>query len=488
MSAFSMLIGFIPPQGQVGSVVTIALAAFLASALITLVISHRLRCMLFQAVRCFAPLTHAAALMKSDSLSTATRKAGGIGARTVSAGGPSTSIQKRDEEMRASEQRFRQLAESIGAVFWMTDTTKSQMIYVSLGYEKIWGRTCASLYASSREWFDAIHPEDRDRVLEAVLAKQKRGDYDEEYRIVRPDGSIRWIRDRAFPVRNEAGQVYRIAGIAEDITERKLLEKEVIEISDREQRRLGQDLHDGICQQLVSIAFATDLLRRDLVAKSPHDAVRLARITALLDNAIIQARNLSHSFYPVNLVGNGLGFALRELANSISQGRRVVCEAQCAEAVLIHDHALATHLYRIAQEAVQNATKHADPSRILICLSQEGETIYLNVTDYGSATNEERNFGAGLSIMRYRASMAGGRLDIQRGPMGGTIVSVAVLTKVDARRPGGGAQAGMVGDPPDGVGDLPNPSATGEVMPCVFPEKTAYLSPEKSDTEHLADF
>jgi PAS domain S-box-containing protein len=484
MSALALLIGFLPQYGQVGSAVTIALAAFLASALIALLVSQRLRCL----IRTLAPLTHTATLIRSDSLRTPDRKADGIGARAPGVDGASTLAQKRDEEMRASEQRFRQLAESIGAVFWMTDTSRSQIIYVSLGYEKLWGRTCASLYASSRDWFDAIHPEDRDRMLEAVLIRQKSGDYDEEYRIVRPDGSICWIRDRAFPVRNEAGEVYRIAGIAEDITERKMLEKEVIEISDREQRRLGQDLHDGICQQLVSIAFATDLLRRDLVAKSPHDAVRLARITALLDNAIVQARNLSHAFYPVNLVGNGLGFALGELASSISQGRRVVCEAQCAEAVLIHDHALATHLYRIAQEAVQNATKHADPSQIIICLSQEGDTIYLNVTDDGSGLNEERNFGVGLSIMRYRASMAGGRLDIQRGPLGGTIVSVAVLTRANALRPGVKTQAGLPGEPSERSRTLPSSPAAGEVIPCAFPGKTPYLSPEKSDTEHLADF
>ncbi len=340
--------------------------------------------------------------------------------------------QPSDAAADATEQRFRQLAESTGVIFWMTDPHKRQMIYVSLGYEQIWGRSCAKLYHSADEWFEAIHAEDRERVLELAKTRPNGGEYEVEYRIVRPDGAIRWIHDRAFPVRNEDGEVHRIAGISEDITESKRLEKEVIEISDREQCRLGQDLHDGICQQLVSIAFATDLLRRDLAAKSAPEAVRLARITALLDNAIMQARNLSHALYPVNLVGNGLGVALRELAGSISQGFRVVCEAQCAEAVLIQDHAVATHLYRIAQEAVQNATKHADPTRILICLYQEGDTIYLSITDNGLGLHEERNFGVGLSIMRYRASMAGGRLEIQRGPLGGTMISIAVHSQASS--------------------------------------------------------
>jgi len=335
------------------------------------------------------------------------------------------------EEPRLRKQPFQQLAECIGAVFWMTDANKGQMIYISPGYEEIWGQSCASLYASARGWYDSIHPEDRERMLEVALSRQKSGDYDEEYRIVRPDGTLRWIRDRAFPVRNEAGEVYRIAGIAEDITERKRLEREVLEISDREQCRLGQDLHDGICQQLVSIAFATDLLRRDLVAKLPGEAVRAAKITALLDSVITQARNLSHALYPVNLAGDGLGVALRGLAGSLSQGSEVVCEAECAESVYIRDHAVATHLYRIAQEAVQNAIKHAEPTRIVIRLYQEGETIHLSVIDNGLGIHEDgaRRLGMGLSIMKYRTSMTGGRLEIQRGPFGGTIISCTFQQK-----------------------------------------------------------
>ena len=109
--------------------------------------------------------------------------------------------QRAEEELRASEQRFRQIAESIREVFWLTDPLKQEMVYVSPAYETIWGRTSASLYASPEQWWEAIHPEDRAFVLQAVAAKQLRGDYDEQYRIVRPDGTTRWIRDRAFPVR-----------------------------------------------------------------------------------------------------------------------------------------------------------------------------------------------------------------------------------------------------------------------------------------------
>lgn len=132
-----------------------------------------------------------------------------------------TERKQAEKALRESEERFRQVTEHIREVFWMSDPEKNQILYISPAYEEIWGRTCASLYASPRSWLDAIHPEDRDRVLAAELSKQVPGLYKEEYRIIRPDGSIRWIQDRAFPICDASGAVYRIAGIAEDITERK---------------------------------------------------------------------------------------------------------------------------------------------------------------------------------------------------------------------------------------------------------------------------
>jgi PAS domain S-box-containing protein len=125
-----------------------------------------------------------------------------------------------EESLQRSEERFRQLAENIRAVFWMSDPEQNRMIYVSPAYRTIWDRSPQSLLEEPNSWTDAIIPEDRARIL-ASLPKQIRGEYDQEYRIVRPDGELRWIHDRAFPVYDELGQVYRIAGIAEDISDRK---------------------------------------------------------------------------------------------------------------------------------------------------------------------------------------------------------------------------------------------------------------------------
>ncbi|HEY4485715.1 MAG TPA: EAL domain-containing protein [Nitrospiria bacterium] len=136
-----------------------------------------------------------------------------------------------EEQHRQSEERFRQIAESIREVFWMTNPDKNEMLYISPGYETIWGRTCKDLYEHPESWLETIHPEDRDRVLKAAMEKQGQGTYDEEYRILQPDDSVRWIRDRAFPVRDESGRVYRITGIAEDITDRRKAEEMVQRIA-----------------------------------------------------------------------------------------------------------------------------------------------------------------------------------------------------------------------------------------------------------------
>ncbi|NNN05186.1 MAG: PAS domain S-box protein [Elusimicrobia bacterium] len=134
-------------------------------------------------------------------------------------------LEPMSEKLTESDRLFREMAETVEEVFWITDPEKNTMLYISPAYQKIWGRTCESLFAAPRNWLEAIHPEDRQKVLQAALTKQSRGDYAEEYRIIRPDQSVRWIRDRAFPVKDSSGKVSRIVGVAEDITERIAAEK-----------------------------------------------------------------------------------------------------------------------------------------------------------------------------------------------------------------------------------------------------------------------
>lgn len=183
--------------------------------------------------------------------------------------------------LRASEERFRELAENINEVFWITDPTKQQMLYISPAYERIWGRSCASLYERPQAWLEAIHPDDRVRVRAAMQTKQTEGRYDEEYRIMRPDGEERRIRDRAFAVRGPGGALQRIVGVAEDITESRKLQDQFL----RSQRleAIGS-LAGGIAHDLnnilTPIVTATDLLGPRLVDARNQQLLNLIKTAA----------------------------------------------------------------------------------------------------------------------------------------------------------------------------------------------------------------
>ena len=143
--------------------------------------------------------------------------------------GTNTDIEGRkqaEEKLQQSEHRFREVTESIDEVFWLKDTGTNEIIYVSPAYEKVWGRSCESLYKAHRSWLDSVDPDDFERV-EKATQRQLETDYDLEYRIIRPDGSARWIHDRAFPIRDGEGEIYRIAGVAADITTHRELEQQL---------------------------------------------------------------------------------------------------------------------------------------------------------------------------------------------------------------------------------------------------------------------
>ncbi|WP_427159807.1 PAS domain S-box protein [Aliinostoc sp. HNIBRCY26] len=138
-----------------------------------------------------------------------------------------------EEALRASEEKFRYFAENTHALFWMADIGSGENLYVNPAYEKIWGRSCESLRQNPSSWLDSLHPEDRDRVLDKI-ERQKRGEpTNEEYRILRPDGTVRWIWDRGFPICNAQGTIYTYGGVAEDITERKKTEDSLRQSEER---------------------------------------------------------------------------------------------------------------------------------------------------------------------------------------------------------------------------------------------------------------
>ncbi len=339
--------------------------------------------------------------------------------------------------MAETQSRFRQFAENVREVFWITDLKTKRMIYISPGYQEIWGRT--SYYESPNSWLAAIVPEDRESVLEAAQTRHLTGEYNEIYRIRRADGSIRWIHERAFPVRDESGQIYRVAGIAEDITERKSLEKELIEISDREQCRFGQDLHDGLCQHLAGIEYLTQMLKANLADKGQAEADQAAQISMLIGQASAHAHDLARGLSPVPLEAGGLMSALQELAATVERLFRVKCDFITDGPVPIHDNTVATHLYRIAQEAVSNAIKHGKAWHITISLARDKKRTVLSIKNDGVEMTEDATSGTGLGgrIMHYRAGMIGGMIEMRHGLDGFLTVVCSVhntSTQADRQR------------------------------------------------------
>lgn len=217
----------------------------------------------------------------------------------------------------------------------------------------------------------------------------------------------------------------RTEALTKEIGERERLEKEILEVSEREQRRIGHDLHDGICQHWAATAMAGQLLGEKLAAKSLSEAVDAAEIVRLVEDGITLTRNLAHGISPAEMETEGLVTAFREFAANVSRMFKVHCTFECEPAVEIDDPAAATHLYRIAQEAVNNALRHGRPKQIVINLALRKGHLELTIEDDGVGLPEDwqKNRGMGTRIMAHRATMIGGSLSIEPNPTGGTLVT-----------------------------------------------------------------
>lgn len=210
-----------------------------------------------------------------------------------------------------------------------------------------------------------------------------------------------------------------------DITEREQLERALLNISAREQRRIGQDLHDGLGQHLTGIAFMAKVHEEKLAQKQVADAADAAKIVRLVNEAIHKTRELARGLLPVVSDEQGLMSALQLWAGEVEDLFGISCRFECAQAVLIDDVAMATHLYHVAQEAVNNAIKHGHPDNVVIRLTAADGCGKLLITDDGEGFQEgcSNTQGMGLHIMSYRAGMIGGRLEVRPAPARGTTVT-----------------------------------------------------------------
>ena len=224
---------------------------------------------------------------------------------------------------------------------------------------------------------------------------------------------------------DRGGKHTEVEGIARDITERKRLESEILEISTREQRRIGHDLHDGVCQQLAGIAYRLDILSDQLQEKGVQESSEAERIGALINDAITQTRGVARGLFPVRLEEAGLASALEELAANAGTLFNLRCRFACKEPPPAMEHGAALHLYYIVQEAVVNAAKHGKATDVSISLTRVLDHFMLTVRDNGQGFQLPGNSrtGMGVRIMRYRARVIGATLDLQSQPGQGTQVT-----------------------------------------------------------------
>jgi signal transduction histidine kinase len=229
---------------------------------------------------------------------------------------------------------------------------------------------------------------------------------------------------RALHRQLEAKVIERTATLTEEMRKRQALEKELLAVGERERQRIGHDLHDSLCQHMTGTALAGQVLGEKLAAKSLLEEKDALQVVGLIEEGITLARNLARGLAPVELEAEGLMAALRELARTTKERFKIDCHFVSPNTVLIDDPAVATHLFRIAQEAVSNAIKHGRAKRVNITLSAEGDDVHLEVSDDGKGfcAPSPDDKGMGLHIMQHRAAMIGATLTIQKRPPGTVLV------------------------------------------------------------------
>jgi PAS domain S-box-containing protein len=401
-----------------------------------------------------------------------------------------------EEALRVSEEKFRQLAENIREVFWIGSPDWSEVFYVSPAYKELWGRSCESLCRSPLSWLDAVAVEDREQVLQD-LKRRAAGDLSQpefsEYRIVRPDGSVRWVYARAFPVRNAQGEIYRIAGIAEDITERKKaaealrkvheelqlrvyertaelsaankelrrrtdqllnVSAELVRAEQRERSRLALLIHDHLQQFLVAAKMGLELLS-DHVAEDRQQDV--TNIFDMLAKSIQISRSLSVELSPPVLHKHGLAAALEWLARWMKQNYQLTVELQITAQIQVPNEQIMVLLFQSVRELLFNVVKHARVNTAVLRMTRD-ETNHLQivVSDQGvgfdpSTFREDRDpaAGFGLFAVRDRLTMLGGHLEVSSTPGAGT--AITLIAPLEATGPG-------TGDSPAPLPDNARPS------------------------------
>ncbi len=338
---------------------------------------------------------------------------------------------KRSETALEESRRFVQrIAEMTPSILYVYDLKEKCNIFVNCRLESFLGYAWEeNSHPTMPTLLSDIHPDDLQKVEWANEQCQTAEDgtvIETEYRLRHANGEWRWLNTRnTIFVRDDEGNPTQILGSARDVTEHKRLEAEVLEIAASEQRRIGQELHDGTGQELTGLCMLADNLADTLKEVSEAEAQTARRIAQGLRQALGQVRSLSRGLIPVEVDNEGLMAALTELTKRISQLHAVRCTFEYFEPVPMEDNYTATQLYRIAQEAITNALKHGHAANLWASLEARGNYVTLKIADdgVGFPPTDKAQEGTGLRIMRYRAGQIGAHFTVTPGAKGGTVVT-----------------------------------------------------------------
>jgi PAS domain S-box-containing protein len=335
-----------------------------------------------------------------------------------------TDLKQTEEALQEERNVVSAILDTVGALVVVLDP-EGRVIRFNRAGEQATGYSFAEV-AGRKIWDLFMVPEEVERfkgVFEQLGSEQMSNDY--EGYLVKRDGERRLIAWSSTLLPGHNGSTASVIATGIDITERKHLEKTILEVSAREQRRIGQDLHDGLGQHLTGIAFMSKVQEHKLIEKSMPEAGDAAKIVSLVNEAIHKTRELARGLLPVVSDAEGLMSALQQWAGEVEDLFKVSCRFQCFTPVLIHDETAATHLYYVAREAVNNAIKHGRARQIVIRLAADQQQGALTIQDDGCGIGDiaPGNKGMGLHLMNYRTRMVGGSLDVQRVAAGGTVVT-----------------------------------------------------------------
>jgi PAS domain S-box-containing protein len=342
-----------------------------------------------------------------------------------------TDLKRTEEALQEERNVVSAILHTVGALVVVLDP-QGRIVRFNRACEQVSGYSLEEV-KGKYFWDLCVVPEEAAHfkmIVEQLRVEHESRDYETSW--VARDGSRRLIAWSSTILPAEKGPPAYLIATGIDITERKRLEEAVLEVSAKEQRRIGQDLHDGLGQHLTGIAFMSKVQEQKLAEKGLAEAAEAARIVRLVNEAINTTRELAHGLLPVISDAQGLMSALRRLAIEVEDRFNISCRLRADKPVLIHDANMSTHLYRIAQEAVNNAIKHGQAKNIFISLLAADGYGTLKIENDGASLPEPsvNDSGMGMQIMNYRGRMIGGSLKVQSGEARGvTITCLFPLTE-----------------------------------------------------------